>query len=272
MPPMGGRLLAYQSSGRMDRRMAEAAFWGFVAATSLIVGAETAFAIRLRRFVVGLIMAFGVGALIASVSFELIEPAIAAGDAGLAGLGLAAGAVTFFIGDLLIARIGGADRKRPPDESVHADVDDGGEDQASGLGIVLGTVLDGIPESAVLGLSLVGGGAVSIPLLAGIWVSNFPESLGSTANLAKSGMSRRNVRLLWWAISAVSALAAAVGFYAVDASPTLTGSFISAFAAGALLTMIIDEMAPEAFQRSQRLAGLATVAGFALAVWLGTFE
>jgi ZIP family zinc transporter len=262
--------------------MGEAALWGFVGATSLIVGAETAFAFRLSRFVVGLIMAFGVGALIASVSFELIEPALANGDTARVGLGLVAGALTFFTGDVLIARIGGGARKRLPDKSVSAtaipdgeddnDGDDEGEGNSSGLGIVLGTVLDGIPESAVLGLSLVGGGSVSIPLLAGIWVSNFPEALGSTANLTDGGMSRRKVRLMWWAICAVSALAAGIGFYAVDNNSLATGSFVSAFAAGALLTMIIDEMAPEAFERSRMFAGLATVAGFALAVWLGTFE
>jgi len=85
-------------------------------------------------------------------------------------------------------------------------------------------------------------------------------------------MGRRNVRLLRWAISAIAALAAAIGFDVVDNSSLATGSFVSAFAAGALLTLIIDEMAPEAFERSHKCAGLATVAGFALAVWLGTFE
>lgn len=269
--------------------MFEAAVWGFVGATSLIVGAEVAFAFRLSRFVVGLIMAFGVGALIASVSFELIEPALATGETIRVGLGLAAGGLTFFTGDVLIARMGGRGRKRLPDETVTEsasrdgdDLDEGDRDDSdtehdegggsSGLGIVLGTVLDGIPESAVLGVSLVGGGAVSVPLLAGIWISNFPEAIGSTGNLADSGMRRRSLRLMWWSIALVSGVSAAIGFWAVSNSSLASGSFVSAFAAGALLTMIIDEMAPEAFERSQKYAGLATIAGFALAVWLGTFE
>lgn len=242
--------------------MGEAALWGLVAASSLVVAAEVAFALRLSRMVIGLIMAFGVGALIASVSFELVEPALDAVPGWQAALALAAGSLVFFLGDRAIASMGGSGRKST----------DGGGDDGGGLGIVLGTVLDGIPESAVLGMSLVTGGGVSTALLAGIWVSNFPESLASTVNLTASGWSRSRVRLLWWAIAAVSATAAAVGFAVVANSDRLTGGLVNAFAAGALLTMIADEMAPEAFERSHVLAGLATVAGFAVAVWLGSFD
>lgn len=235
-----------------------------MAASSLVVAAEVAFAVRLSRMVVGLIMAFGVGALIASVSFELVEPALEGAAGWQAGLALAAGSLVFFLGDRAIASLGGGGRKRTDD--------DGGDESGDGLGIVLGTVLDGIPESAVLGMSLVGGGSVSTALLAGIWVSNFPESLASTVNLADSGWSRSRIRLLWWAIAAVSAASAAIGFLVVDGSDRLTGALVNAFAAGALLTMIADEMAPEAFERSRIHAGLATVAGFAVAVWLSGFE
>ena len=243
--------------------MGEAAFWGAVGASALYVGAEVAFAFRLSRLVIGLVMAFGVGALISSVSFELIAPAMESADIGHVAIGLALGSVVFFVGDRLIARVGGANRKNP----------DGGSDEGdSGLGIVLGTVLDGIPESAVLGMSLVGGGGVSVALLAGIWVSNFPEALGSTDNLRRSGMEKNSIRLMWLAIMAVSAIAAAIGFAVVNGNDARTGALVEAFAAGALLTMIADEMAPEAYERSQVYAGLATVAGFALALWLTSLE
>ena len=180
------------------------------------------------------------------------------------GLGLAAGSIVFFIGDRLIAKIGGENRKNPEGGSD----DEGGED--SGLGLVLGTLLDGIPESAVLGMTLVGGGGVSVSLLVGIWVSNFPESLGSTVNMLNSGWTKGKIRLIWLGILVVSAIAAAIGFAAIEASSTITGGLVEAFAAGALLTMIADEMAPEAYDRASIYAGLATVAGFALAVWLTT--
>ncbi len=256
--------------------MGEAAFWGAVGASALVVGAELAFAVRLSRMVIGLIMAFGVGALISSVSFELVAPALEDADAWKVALGLAAGSLTFFLGDRAIAKIGGSNRKNPdggkPSDVAADDADDQEDGDGGGLGIVLGTVLDGVPESAVLGMSLVGGAGVSVSLLAGIWISNFPESLGSTVNMVTSGWSKGKIRLLWWGIIAVSAISAGIGFVVVDNSSVLSGVLIEAFAAGALLTMIADEMAPEAFDRSKIYAGLATVAGFALAVWLTSLE
>ena len=124
------------------------------------------------------------------------------------------------------------------------------------------------PESAVLGMSLVGGGGVSVAPLAGIWVSNFPESLGSTVNLTSSGWEKKKIRLLWLGIALVSALSAGIGYLIVNNVSALSGVLVESFAAGALLTMIADEMAPQAFDRSAIHAGLATVAGFALAAWL----
>ena len=245
--------------------MGEAALWGFVGASSLIIAAELSFAFRFSKLVVGLIMAFGVGALISSVAFELVVPALEEAGGWKVALAMAAGSLVFFVGDRVIASLGGSNRKDPD-----KDVDD--DDGDSGLGIVLGTVLDGIPESAVLGMSLIGGAGVSIALLAGIWVSNFPESLGSTVNLTKSGWAKSRIRLMWWGIAIVSALAAAIGFIIVDSSDMLSGALASAFAAGALLTMIADEMAPEAYERSQIYAGLATVAGFTFALWLTSLE
>lgn len=241
--------------------MAEAAFWGLVGASALVIGAEVAFAFKLSRMVIGLVMAFGVGALISSVAYELVWPATEDAEMWQVALGLAAGSLVFFIGDRLIAKLGGSNRKSP----------DGSED-GSGLGLVLGTFLDGVPESAVLGMSLVGGGGVSVALLAGIWISNFPEALGSSVNLERSGMGKGKIRLIWLGIMAVSALAAAIGFAVVNNSSTKTGALVEAFAAGALLTMIADEMAPEAYERSAIYAGVATVAGFAAALFLTSLE
>jgi ZIP family zinc transporter len=190
--------------------------------------------------VVGLIMAFGVSALISSVAFELVVPAMDSAAGWEVALGMAVGSLVFLLADRAIATMGGSNRKNPDAASS------GNEGGDGGLGIVLGTVLDGIPESAVLGMSLVGGGGVSFALLAGIWVSNFPESMGSTVNLVKPGWAKSKIRMLWWGIAIVSAISAGIGFAVVNNSDSLTGALVSAFAAGALLTMIADEMAPEA--------------------------
>lgn len=243
--------------------MLEATFWGLVGGLALVVGAEIAFAVPLRGMVIGLIMSFGIGTLISSVAFELVEESLTVGDDWLVGLGLAAGALAFFLGDRAIAKSGGADRKNPEGASG---------DEGSGMGIALGSALDGVPESAALGISLAAGGGVSVPLLAAIFISNLPESLGSSLNLVNGGHSRTWVRTLWWLIAGLSALSAGVGYWAVTASDTPTGAFVQAFAGGALLTMILDEMAPEAFRKSAIYTGLATTGGFTFAVWLSTFE
>jgi ZIP family zinc transporter len=240
----------------------EAAFWGLVGASALVVGAEVAFAFRLSSKVIGLIMAFGVGALIASVSFELVVPSLQTASTAQVSLALLIGALTFFVGDYLIDRMGGSKRKNP----------DGPEEEGSGLGIVLGTVLDGIPESAALGMSLATGDGVSVALLAGIWVSNFPESLGASVGLEKSGTSRRNIRLMWWGLVLVSAISAGIGYAVISNSSDKTGAFVQAFAAGALLTMIADEMAPQAFSRAAMVTGIATTLGFILAVFFTSLE
>jgi len=240
----------------------EAAFWGLVGASALVVGAEVAFAFRLSKMMIGLIMAFGVGALISSIAFELVVPALQLAGTARVSLGLLIGALVFFVGDMLIDRMGGKGRKKA----------DGPDEGSSGLGIVLGTVLDGIPESAVLGMSLATGDGVSVALLSAIWVSNFPEALGATVGLEKSGTRRRSIRLMWWGIVLVSAVSAAVGYAVVSSSSGKTGAFVQAFAAGALLTMIADEMAPEAYSHAAKAAGLATTLGFILAVFLATLE
>ena len=170
-------------------------------------------------------------------------------------LGLAVGSLVFFGGDLALERMGQS-----------------GEGEKSSLGLVLGTALDGIPESAVLGMSLVVGGEVSVALLVGIWISNFPESIAGTVGMQREGWARSRIRRMWVGIVVASAVAAAIGFIAVDRSSTLTGAFVQAFAAGALLTMIADELMPEAYERSSIYAGLATTAGFTVAGLLAGLE
>ena len=262
--------------------MAEAAFWGFVGASSLVIAAELALRASISRMVVGLVMAFGVGTLISSIAFELVEPAFeTAGDVSFIVLGLLLGSVVFFLGDRAVSGLGaprrkgtgpahGRDSNGAPATTATGGNEDG--DENGGLGIVLGTALDGVPESVVLGMSIVSLGSVGPALLAAIWVSNLPESLGASVALLRAGRSRRWVRTLWWSIVAMSAIAAALGFWLITLTGPRLGAAVQAFAAGALLTMIADEMAPQAFGRSALYTGLATTAGFVVAFLLSSAE
>jgi ZIP family zinc transporter len=249
----------------------EAAFWGLVAASALVIAAEVSFRFDLSPMLIGLIMAFGVGTLLSSIAYELVaEALVSVGDVIPIGAAILVGSLAFFLGDRLVSGMGGEGRKRAAAKSAAAS--DARPSPNSGRGIALGTALDGIPESAVLGMSLASGGTVSVALLAAIWLSNFPESLGSTSGLQASGTPRRKIRLMWWSIAAMSAVGAALGYLLVSDSDSQIGALLQAFSAGALLAMILDELAPEAFVRSALYTGLAGTAGFVLTVFLISLE
>lgn len=233
--------------------MLEAALWGLVTAGSLLVGWALAAYARPGSRLIGAALAFGSGALIAAVAYELVLEAFET-DLEFAAIGLTAGALAFYVGDWAIDRRGGHGRK-----SMH------GEHQLAGsaLAIVLGTILDGIPESFVLGASL-HEGSIAVAVVVGVFVSNVPEALSGTSGLLQAGWARTRVLGMWSAVVAISVFAAAVGWWALESMPTATGAFALAFAGGALLVMLADTLMPEAFALGGREAGLLTALGFAL--------
>jgi zinc transporter, ZIP family len=243
--------------------MGEAFAWGLIAASSLLLGGLLALRRPIGLRPLGLTMAFGAGVLISAVAYELVEDAFGtAGGSGAVALGLFAGALTFYLGDLAIDRLGGEGRKSAA----------GGQDAGVALAIVLGTVLDGIPESIVLGLSLLGGGGVSVAMLTAVFLSNLPEALSSTAGLAKSGWRRQKVLGLWVVVTVVSGISSLAGYAFFDEASAATVAFVQAFAGGALLTMLADTMMPEAFRYGGKQVGLVTTLGFALAFFITTLE
>ena len=231
--------------------------WGTLAASSLVIGALVAIWFNLSLRTIGLIMGFGAGVLISAVSFDLVEEAsdMSAGNGAVA-WGIFAG------GDWLIGRLGGGDRK-----------DAGGDQgQGSALAIVLGTVLDGIPESMVIGLTIYQGGEVGAAYLAAVFISNLPESVSSTSGLVAGGWARTRVLWMWVAIAVVSGLASIAGFGLFQNSSPDTVGFVLAFAAGAILTMLANTMMPEAFEHGGKLVGVVTTLGFAVAYGIHTIS
>ena len=234
--------------------MLEATFWGLVTAGSLWVGAALAAYARLSQRVIGLAMAFGAGALIAAVAYELVIDAFET-DITKASIGFACGALVFYGGDTVIDRMGGEGRKSMTGESQLA---------GSASAIVLGTVLDGIPESFVLGASLVQEGVVPTAVVVGVFVSNVPEALSGSAGLLQAGWKRRRIFAMWTYVVVASVAATVVGYFTIDRIPSTSGAFVTAFAAGALLVMLADTLIPEAYELGGREAGLVTALGFAV--------
>ena len=231
--------------------MLTAAAWAGLAASTLLLGAALGTELRASKRAVGLVMGFGAGALIASVSFELTEDAFELSGGGPLALGLALGALTYFVGDTSIDRMG----------STAARGD-------SGLALLLGAALDGLPESLIIGLSLTLGGSIEVAFLASVAVSNLPEGFASATEEHEAGVATRTILVRWLAVVICSAVFGAVGFALFDELSVRAVALTEAFAAGALLTMVMDTMAPEAFRDAGPTTGLIAVAGFAFAFLL----
>jgi ZIP family zinc transporter len=234
-----------------------AVFWGAVGAAALLLGAVLAYAFSPSRKVIAVVMAVGTGVLIGSVSFELVEEALENRDVASVAVLVLVGAGAFTFGDWVVERGGGAERKDPM----------GAQAEGSPLAIVLGSILDGIPESFVLGLTVLQGG-VSVSLLAGVALSNLPEGMASSSGLRKAGWPTRRVVLLWGAVILVSAVSAGLGYLLLDPMSGRTGALVQAFAAGALLAMLADTLLPEAYAVEGIWTGALVVFGFAASLAL----
>jgi ZIP family zinc transporter len=238
----------------------EAGLWGLLAGGALVIGALVAWFVRVPKAVVFSVMAFGAGVLISALAFDLVDEAETTGGLAPTLVGFLAGALAYVGGNVLLARRGARHRKRSGDQQPSEDAQ-----QGSGTAIALGALLDGVPESIVLGLSLLGGHGVGVSVLAAVFISNLPEGLSSTAGMKRSGRSAGFVFSVWGAIALASGLAGALGcLVLVDASDG-TVAAITAVAAGAILAMIADTMIPEAFEETQLYTGLIATVGFIVA-------
>lgn len=243
----------------MVAAMGEAFVWGLVSQSSLLLGGLFACFVRLGDRALGLIMGFGAGVLVSAVAYELVYEAVhLARLTGYPALGFFGGACTFFFADLLISRMGGRGNGAAPNAAKSSLV----------VAMVLGVILDGVPESVVIGLGILQGGAVSISMLVAVFISNFPESAAGTTAMRQSGWPRARILLLWTGINLVCGASAAVGYALLGNASDDVLAVVQAFAGGAILMMLANAMIPEAYEKAGKLAGVATIFGFALAVAL----
>jgi zinc transporter, ZIP family len=243
----------------------------------LVIGCTVALFVSLRKSVIAAIMAFGSGVLVAALTFSLVEEAFSLSQSiPPVVIGFILGGVSYSVANHILDRKsksksktegtrGGAVRKRKRSHGDNA----GGGKSASGLSLLVGSVMDNIPENMALGISLVTGGAVNIVLIAAIFISNFPEGLASTEGMKSNGRSKKYILVLWCIAVIIGTISTAIGFAVLSkASPFIISVAIS-FAAGAILVMLAESMIPEAFEEGGSKIGLAAMAGFAIAFVLG---
>lgn len=240
----------------------QAAFWGFVAGSALVIGALIGIYARLPQRIIAGVMAFGSGTLISALSFELMDEAYKQGGFDSTALGFVGGAMIYTFANLMLSRYGARHRKRATKEA-HED---------SSVALAIGALIDGIPESIVIGISMIAGAKVSWVAVVAIFLSNIPESLSSAAGMKKGGRSTAAILLLWSAIAGASAVASWAGYVFFGGfSPEIIAA-ITAVAAGGILAMLADTMIPEAFEEAHDYAGLITVFGFLTAFILSKLD
>lgn len=239
--------------------MIQAVLLGLLGQASLLLSGLAVYAVKVPRRVVGALAGYGAGALLGAIAFDLIPDGEQLPSLEIA-LWLLIGAAVFVVADWLVeSRVA----SKPPSTDAS-----GGESDGSGggpLGIVVGAVVDGVPESLIFGIQLAAGQGVSLAFLAAVFVSNIPQALAPSVDLAASGWKPLRMASMWGVVVVVCGLTAGLGFILADALG-LSGARAATFASGGLLAMMTNSLMPFAFERGGALAGIMTVVGFAVSV------
>ena len=233
-----------------------ALMWGAISGSAVLLGALLALFLSIPSKLIGFIMAFGTGVLIGAAAYELLEDSANEGGLLPTIIGFTAGALVFTLFDWYVSRKGGAGRKRSVRTSGKKEASG-----SSGLAIFAGTVLDAIPESIMIGASLIAGQGVSMLLVIAIFISNIPEGLSSTAGLKQDNFSKSKIMLLWLGVLVISTLASGAGYEFMDHASGYTKAMIASFAGGGIIAMVSSSMMPEAYEDGGPLTGFVAAMG-----------
>ena len=237
--------------------MLNAFLWGILATSSLILGGLIASRFSLSKRTIGIIMAFGAGTLLSAVSYELIFEAVKlARGSGFPAFGLFAGALTFYFSERLIVKLGARNPMK-----IEAS-----KESSLVIPMVLAIILDGVPESIVIGLGIFEAGTVSLAMLVAVFISNLPEAIAGTTGMKAGGWSKTKIIFLWIIIALICAFATICGYSLFSGVSEQWLSFIQAFAGGAILIMLANSMIPESYEHGGKLTGIFTVLGFFVSV------
>jgi ZIP family zinc transporter len=234
-----------------------AGIWGLVSGSALVIGSLAGYYLKISQKAVAIIMGFGAGVLISALSFDLMDEAYKTGGFASTAAGFLSGAIIYSVANYFLSKKGARHRKRSEKQQATES-----DQKGSGMALALGALLDGIPESIAIGISMIQGGAVSVATVIAIFISNIPEGLSSSAGMKNAGRSKLFIFGIWGGIAVLTSIASILGYTVFsDLSPSVNAATI-AIAAGAILTMLSDTMIPEAFEKGHNIIGIITVVGF----------
>jgi ZIP family zinc transporter len=234
--------------------MAQVLVFAFASGFSLILGAFVGVYFHLQQKVIAAIMAFGSGVLICALTFGLMEEAFKHGGFDAIIIGFLVGGLLYLVGDWAIHRFGGRKHKRHQHSSAKR--------STNGLMIVIGAVLDGIPEAIALGITLFANQTLGLMIMAAIVISNIPESIASIGGLKKEKFSTKSIFTIWISVGIIVALATVFSFIFLHDLNLNTLGMLESLAAGAMLAMLAGSMMPEAYEEGGYVVSILTIAGF----------
>jgi ZIP family zinc transporter len=256
--------------------MTQALLFGLLASSAFPIGVALGLFFNLPRRLIAGVIAFGAGVLVVALTGELMAEAVEEGSVGWAMSGLFAGAIIYILMDLLLDKAANESPRvegRNPDDvkaGAAAIPETKSEATVSGMAVLVGTVLDGIPENAAIGMGLASdqGPELGLVLLGAVFLSNLPSAIASSAGMRKAGRSNTYIALAWTLVTIACTASCVAGFLFLGSLPHAGKSFMLALAAGGILAMLADTMFPEAFREGGPWVALATTIGFASAFWL----
>ncbi|WP_223701886.1 ZIP family metal transporter [Sutcliffiella deserti] len=231
--------------------MVQAIFWGAVAGIALILGAVIGLFVPLPTKLTGFIMAFGTGVLIGAASFELLGDIDIQTGYSFVIFGFLIGALMFTFAEFLISKKGGKERK----------LSNGNKNSHSGMAIFIGSIMDSIPESIIIGVSLIKDNSISSVIVIAIFISNIPEALSSSVGLKKDGYSTKKIMFLWFIVFVLTSLSSFLGYITFKELSEEYMYLINGFAAGGIIAMVASTMMPEAFEEGGPIVGLLCALG-----------